>query len=136
MSLEGLKIAREIMQQPALKPFVQAERLPGPKLVTDEELFEYGCANAKTDHHPVGTCRMGTDHMSVVGPDLKVRGIEGLRVCDSSVMPRIPSCNTNGPTIMVGEKGADIIRGLDPLPAAIFAWERNDTRPRARSELC
>ena len=136
MSLEGLRIAREIMRQPALEPFVQAERLPGPELATDEDLFEYGCANAKTDHHPVGTCKMGTDRMSVVDLDLKVRGIEGLRICDSSVMPRIPSCNTNGPTIMVGEKGADIIRGLDPLPAAIFAWERNDTRARARSEVC
>src|SRR5690606_4040774 len=114
MSLEGLKIAREIMQQDALKPYVMAERLPGPKVVTDDDLFDYACANAKTDHHPVGTCKMGTDAMAVVDLDLKVRGLEGLRVCDSSVMPRVPSCNTNAPTIMIGEKGADIIRGLDP----------------------
>jgi len=103
--------------------------------VTEEQLFDYGCANAKTDHHPVGTCKMGTDDMAVVDLDLKVRGIEGLRVCDSSVMPRVPSCNTNGPTIMVGEKGSDIIRNRDPLPAAIFAHERNDARPRARAEI-
>ncbi|WP_028747811.1 GMC family oxidoreductase [Rhizobium mesoamericanum] len=133
MSLEGLKIAREIMQQAALKPYVLAERLPGPKVMTDEQLFEYGCANAKTDHHPVGTCKMGMGPDAVVGLDLKVHGLEGLRVCDSSVMPRVPSCNTNAPTIMVGERGSDLIRGLPPLPAAIFAHERNETRPRARA---
>lgn len=120
MSIEGLKIARDIMRQNALKPYVMAERLPGPAFNTDEELFEYGCANAKTDHHPVGTCRMGTDGMAVVDLDLKVRGIDGLRVCDSSVMPRVPSCNTNAPTIMVGEKGADIIRGREALPQHVF----------------
>ncbi|ERI12925.1 choline dehydrogenase-like flavoprotein [Ochrobactrum intermedium] len=125
MSLEGLKIAREIMQQDALKLYVMAERLPGPKVVTDDDLFDYACANAKTDHHPVGTCKMGTDAMAVVDLDLKVRGLQGLRVCDSSIMPRVPSCNTNAPTIMIGEKGADIIRGLDPLPPVVFSWERN-----------
>ena len=135
MSLEGLKIAREIFQQAALKPYILAERLPGPKVQTDEQLFDYGCANAKTDHHPVGTCRMGTDSMAVVGLDLRVRGLQGLRVCDSSVMPRVPSCNTNAPTIMVGEKGADIIREREPLPAAVFAHERNDRRPRARADI-
>ncbi|HCL64671.1 MAG TPA: alanine-phosphoribitol ligase, partial [Rhizobium sp.] len=135
MSIEGLKIAREIMSQAALKPYVMAERLPGPKRVTDEDLFDYGCANAKTDHHPVGTCKMGTDDMAVVGLDLKVRGLEGLRVCDSSVMPRVPSCNTNAPTIMVGEKGADIVRGRPPLPPAILTHERNDQRPRARANI-
>jgi len=132
MSLEGLKTAREIMQQDALKPYVMAERLPGPKVVSDDDLFDYACANAKTDHHPVGTCRMGTDAMSVVDLELKVRGLEGLRVCDSSIMPRVPSCNTNAPTIMVGEKGADIIRGLDPLPPTVFSWEKNEHKRRAR----
>ncbi|MGC4392564.1 GMC family oxidoreductase [Agrobacterium sp. M50-1] len=135
MSLEGLKIAREIFQQAALKPYIMAERLPGPKVMTDDELFEYGCANAKTDHHPVGTCKMGNGPESVVGLDLKVHGLEGLRVCDSSVMPRVPSCNTNAPTIMVGEKGADLIRGLAPLAPAIFSYERNETRPRARAQV-
>lgn len=132
MSLEGLKIAREILQQDALKPYVMAERLPGPKVVSDDDLFDYACANAKTDHHPVGTCRMGTDAMAVVDLELKVRGLEGLRVCDSSIMPRVPSCNTNAPTIMVGEKGADIIRGLDPLPPVVFSWEKNEHKRRAR----
>ena len=132
MSLEGLKIAREIMQQDALKPYVMAERLPGPKVLSDDDLFDYACANAKTDHHPVGTCKMGTDAMAVVDLDLRVRGLEGLRVCDSSIMPRVPSCNTNAPTIMVGEKGADIIRGFDPLPPVVFSWEKNEQKRRAR----
>jgi choline dehydrogenase-like flavoprotein len=135
MSIEGLRIAREIMQQAALKPYVLAERLPGPEIRTDEQLFDYGCANAKTDHHPVGTCKMGTDDMAVVDLDLRVHGLRGLRVCDSSVMPRVPSCNTNAPTIMVGEKGADIIRQMEPLPPAVFAHERNDLRPRARADI-
>ncbi|WP_339758575.1 GMC family oxidoreductase N-terminal domain-containing protein [uncultured Hoeflea sp.] len=135
MSIEGLKLAREIMAQAALKPYVMAERLPGPSVMSDDELFEYGCANAKTDHHPVGTCKMGIGQDAVVGLDLKVRGLEGLRVCDSSVMPRVPSCNTNAPTIMVGEKASDMIRGLPPLPSAIFTDERNDTRPRSRSDI-
>jgi choline dehydrogenase-like flavoprotein len=78
---------------------------------------------------------MGNGPESVVGLDLKVHGLEGLRVCDSSVMPRVPSCNTNAPTIMVGEKGADLIRGLGPLAPAIFSHERNETRPRARAQV-
>lgn len=135
MSLEGLKIAREIFQQAALKPYIMAERLPGPKVMTDDELFDYGCANAKTDHHPVGTCKMGNGPDAVVGLDLRVHGLEGLRVCDSSVMPRVPSCNTNAPTIMVGEKGADLIRGLAPLAPTIFSHERNETRSRARAQV-
>lgn len=135
MSIDGLKIAREIMRQPALKDFVLAERLPGPAIDGDDALFDYGCANAKTDHHPVGTCRMGTGPQAVVGLDLKVHGLEGLRVCDSSVMPRVPSCNTNAPTIMVGEKGADLIRDRPPLPPAVFEHERNARLPRARTDV-
>ena len=135
MSIEGLKLAREIMRQPALKPFVLAERLPGPEAMTDEALYAYGCAHAKTDHHPVGTCRMGTGPEAVVDLDLRVHGLEGLRVCDSSVMPRIPSCNTNAPTIMIGEKGSDLILGRPALPQAVFQHERNDARPRARQML-
>lgn len=113
LAIEGLRVAREIMRQPALKRFVMAERLPGETLNTDTELFDYACVHAKTDHHPVGTCRIGpTNHRtSVVTPDLRVIGLEGLRVADASVMPFIPSCNTNAPTIMVAEKAADHILG-------------------------
>jgi choline dehydrogenase-like flavoprotein len=113
MAIQGLRLAREIMRQPALKRFVQNEVLPGPALQTDRDLFEYACANAKTDHHPVGTCRMGPagDPTSVVTHDLKLIGLDGLRVVDASVMPLVPSCNTNAPTIMVAEKAADHILG-------------------------
>lgn len=124
MSIKGLRLAREIMRQKALAPYVLREVLPGPKLTSEDELFDYGCRSSKTDHHPVGTCRMGHDAMGVVTPDLRLRGIEGLRVCDASVMPRIPSSNTNAPTIMVGEKGADLILGREPLPPAVFSGNR------------
>jgi len=114
MAIKGLRLAREIMRQPALKRYVQNEVLPGTRLVTDEELFDYACANAKTDHHPVGTCRIGAadDPSSVVTPELKLIGLDGLRIVDASVMPFVPSCNTNAPTIMVAEKAADHILGL------------------------
>ena len=107
----GVRLARDILRQPALKPFLAGERIPGPTVNTDKELFEHLCENAKTQHHPVGTCKMGTDAMAVVAPDLKVHGIDGLRVCDSSIMPHINSSNTNAPTIMIGERAADIIKG-------------------------
>ncbi len=116
LAIAGLRIARDILRQKALAPFIEAERLPGPGAVTDEDLFAYACRTAKTDHHPVGTCRMGRDAMAVVDPEtLAVHGLEGLRVCDSSTMPRLVSSNTNAPTIMIGEKAADAIRGLPPL---------------------
>ena len=112
-ALGGLRLARTIMGQAALKRFVLAEVLPGTQLNTDQELSDYACAHAKTDHHPVGTCRIGPANRatSVVTPDLRVIGLEGLRVVDASVMPRVPSCNTNAPAIMVAEKGADHILG-------------------------
>lgn len=123
-SLNGLEIARDILSQPALKPFLAREALPGPDVKTRDDLFDYACRLAKTQHHPVGTCRMGKGPDAVVDPELKVRGIEGLRVCDSSIMPTINSSNTNAPTIMIGEKASDMIRDLPPLPAAVL--EHND----------
>jgi choline dehydrogenase-like flavoprotein len=109
MSIKGLELAREIMRQDALKPFVLAERLPGPETVSNEDLIAYACRHAKTDHHPCGTCRMGRDEAAVVTPDLKLRGLDGLRVCDASIMPTIVSANTNAATIMIAEKASDMI---------------------------
>ncbi|UJW87268.1 GMC family oxidoreductase [Devosia sp. SL43] len=126
MSLEGLRMAREIFRQPALRSYILDERLPGSDKVSDEALFDYACASAKTDHHPVGTCKMGVDDMAVVDPQLRVRGLTGLRVCDTSIIPRVPSCNTNAPAVMVGEKGSDLIRGLDPLPPQLFRANLNE----------
>ena len=110
MSIKGLKIAREIIAQNALKPFVMAERLPGPKVVTDEDYFNYACTHSKTDHHPAGTCRMGSDPAAVIDARLKFNGIENLRVADASIMPTVISSNTNAAAIMIGEKAADMIR--------------------------
>ncbi len=110
MSIRGLKLAREMMRQNALKPYVMAERLPGPGVQSDQDYFNYACKNAKTDHHPAGTCRMGADAEAVVSPRLKFNGIEGLRVADASIMPTVVSSNTNAATIMIAEKAADMIR--------------------------
>ncbi|MGE0279385.1 MAG: GMC family oxidoreductase [Rhizobiaceae bacterium] len=120
MSIKGLRLAREIMRQKSLERYVMREVLPGPSLQSDDDLFDYACRTSKTDHHPVGTCKMGHDNMAVVTPDLKLRGVDGLRVCDASIMPRVPSSNTNAPTIMVGEKGADLILGREPLAPVVF----------------
>jgi len=111
LAIQGLRLAREIMSQQALKRYVLEERLPGRGKVSEQDLFEYACSNGKTDHHPVGTCKMGrpSDPLTVVTPDLRMVGLTGLRVVDASVMPRVPSCNTNAPTIMVAEKAADLI---------------------------
>jgi choline dehydrogenase-like flavoprotein len=125
MSIRGLRLAREIMRQPVLASYIAREVLPGPGIKSDDQLIDYACRTAKTDHHPVGTCKMGNDGMAVVSPDLKVRGIEGLSVCDVSIMPRVPSSNTNAPTIMVGEKGADLIIGREPLLPAVFSGNRS-----------
>ncbi|SNR60096.1 GMC family oxidoreductase [Puniceibacterium sediminis] len=110
MSIRGLRMVREIMSQAALKPYVLAERLPGPDLTTDDDLAAYAAAHAKTDHHPAGTCRMGVDPDAVVDPRLRFNGIAGLRVVDASIMPRLVSANTNATAIMIAEKAADMIR--------------------------
>lgn len=115
MSILGLKLAQEIMRQDALKPYVKAERLPGPDVRSDEDYFQYACRHAKTDHHPAGTCRMGPDPAAVVDPQLRFNGIERLRVVDASIMPTLVSSNTNAPTIMIAEKAADMIRAAHGL---------------------
>jgi choline dehydrogenase-like flavoprotein len=112
MNLRGLRLAREIMRQPALKPYILAERGPGEAAQSDADLIAYAHRMAKTDHHPCGTCSMGPGEMSVVSPELKVHGLQGLRVVDSSIMPFIISSNTNAATLMIAEKASDMILGL------------------------
>jgi choline dehydrogenase-like flavoprotein len=111
MSLRGLEKTREIARQPALARFIRKEHMPGPEATTKQALTAYAKRFGKTDYHPVGTCKMGVDAMAVVDPQCRVHGIDGLRVADSSVMPRLISSNTNAATIMIGEKASDMIRG-------------------------
>jgi len=108
--VEGFKKSREIFAQAALKPFVGPEYIPAGNPRSDAEIAAFVRSHAETIYHPVGTCRMGTDAMAVVDPALKVRGIDGLRVVDASVMPAVVSGNTNAPTIMIAEKAADLVR--------------------------
>ena len=107
----ALRWARRMAAQPALAAVIDHEMHPGPELATDEALLAFARATGTTIYHPVGTCRMGGDPAAVVDSELRVVGVEGLRVVDASVMPRLVSGNTNAPTIMIGEKAADLIRG-------------------------
>jgi choline dehydrogenase-like flavoprotein len=111
VAVEGIRQSREIMSQHALAKYIKSEHFPGTTVRTQAQYEEYAQQYGRTGYHPVGTCKMGVDEMSVVDPQLRVRGIEGLRVADSSVMPRIVSSNTNAPTLMIAEKAADLIRG-------------------------
>lgn len=108
--LASLKLSREVGEAKALREFRAREIAPGPDVRTDEELIEYGMRNLITYHHQAGTCKMGIDNMAVVSPaDLRVYGIDGLRVADASVMPSVTSGNTNAPSIMIGERCADFL---------------------------
>ena len=113
----GLKLAREIVRQPALDAFRGAEIDPGAGVQTDEALLEYVRQNSETLYHPVGTCRMGADAHAVVDTELRVRGVRGLRVVDASVMPTVPNGNTNAAVLMLAEKAAELIRYGAPAEA-------------------
>lgn len=108
--VSGAKQVREIFTMPSLARHTLGQMMPDPLPQSDAEWEEAIRNFSGIGYHPVATCRMGGDQASVVDPRLKVRGIEGLRVCDASIMPVMPAANTNAPTIMVGEKGADMIR--------------------------
>jgi choline dehydrogenase-like flavoprotein len=108
-NVEGLKILRKILNAPAMQPFVAEEIFPGTKIRTDDDLLKFCRDTGSTVYHPVSTCRMGSDPLAVVDQKLKVRGIEGLRVVDGSIMPDLVSGNTNAPIIMIAEKAADMI---------------------------
>lgn len=109
--LDALKMSRRIVEQPALRAYAKRETRPSLDVRSDDQLLDYIKRCGQTSWHPIGTCRMGGDATSVVDPQLRVRGVERLRVVDSSIMPTMPSSNTNAGSIMIGEKGADLLRG-------------------------
>jgi choline dehydrogenase len=109
-TVAGMQIARKIMQNPAIAKYIAYENHPGDKVQTYDEWLDFARGSGQTTYHVIGTCKMGRDPMAVVDDRLRVHGIAGLRVIDASVMPTVPSGNTNAPTIMVAEKGADMIK--------------------------
>lgn len=110
VAVAGLKWARKIGEAPALAPYVDHEMDPGAAVASDAQLLEFARLAGSTIYHPVGTCQMGHGPMAVVDDQLRVKGLEGLRVVDASIMPRLVSGNTNAPTIMIAEKASDMIR--------------------------
>ncbi len=109
--IDGIKITQEVGHTRSMRKFVDREHFPGPDVKTKKDYIAMARANARSSYHPVGTCKMGTDKMAVVDPYCRVHGLDGLRICDSSIMPAVVSSNTNAPTIALAEKAADLIRG-------------------------
>jgi choline dehydrogenase len=106
VTLEAMRITRRIMTAPAMRGIASDEIAPGVNIQSDDELLDWVKHNAETTYHPVGTCKMGSDPMAVVDDQLRVHGIERLRVADASIMPTLTSGNTNAPSIMIGEKAS------------------------------
>jgi len=113
----GLKLIRRILANPHMQHLIDREFQPGPAVETDEQLLDYARRRGGTVYHPTSTCRMGSDPLAVVNAELRVRGIDGLRVADASIMPTVVSGNTNAATIMIGEKLADMARQQISLAA-------------------
>jgi len=113
----GFRIARNLAAQSSMAPFVGAEFFPGPKCETDDEIDEHIRKTSITVHHPLGTCKIGpaSDPLAVVDTELRVHGLERLRVIDASVLPDMPTGNINAAVIMAAEKAADLIRGIQPV---------------------
>jgi choline dehydrogenase-like flavoprotein len=109
--IEAIKITQDVGHSRSMKKFVASEHFPGPSCKTKQDYIAMAKSSARSSYHPVGACKMGVDEWAVVSPALQVHGIEALRVCDSSTMPRVVSSNTNAPTIAMAEKAADLIRG-------------------------
>jgi choline dehydrogenase len=114
--LAGLRIAERLCDTAALRPYVGAPMAPWPGKVDDAKLATFVREHAQTAFHPVGTCRMGSDDTAVVDDELRVRGLDGLRVVDASVMPRIIRGHTHAPTVMIAERAADLIRARNHKP--------------------
>lgn len=118
VTIAVLKLMRRIATQPALKSLIVREVRPGKDVVSDDELLDYARRTGQTCWHPSGTCRMGTDAGAVVDPQLRVHGVDGIRVVDASVMPFLVASNTNIPTIMIAERAADLIKASARQAAA------------------
>jgi choline dehydrogenase-like flavoprotein len=116
--LDALEAARAVGGAKALGGWRAAEVLPGPAVSSKKDKLAFLAKAAFTHHHPVGSCRMGVDDQAVVGPDLKLRGIEGLYVCDASVIPSITTGPVNAAVIAIAERASDLLKGQRPLPPA------------------
>lgn len=130
-----VRLTREIFAQPAFDPYRGRELQPGPDVVSDEAIDAFIRRKVESAYHPCGTCRMGRpdDPGAVVDPQLRVIGMEGLRVADTAIMPVVTTGNLNAPAIMIGEKASDLIRGRDPLPASNAGfYEAPDWQTRQR----
>lgn len=112
---DGIRLTREIIAQDALAPYRGRELSPGPQARSDAELDAFARTYGETSHHPSCTCKMGYDDKAVVDGEAKVHGLQGLRVVDASIMPKVVTANLNAPTIMLAEKLSDVIRGREPL---------------------
>ncbi|MBI1212852.1 MAG: choline dehydrogenase [Alphaproteobacteria bacterium] len=129
---EGVKILRKVFAQKPFDPFRGPELMPGATVTTDDEIDDFVRRTAETIYHPIGTARMGHDRLAVVDGELKVHGVQGLRVVDASVMPTLVGGNTNAPTIMIAEKASDMILGKPaPPPEPIHVAEDNYDRVAA-----
>ena len=119
--MHGFKLAREVAYQKALDPYRDAETNPGDKVKTDAEIDDWIRRTVITAHHPCGTCPMGATPDTVLDPQMRVRGVTGLRVVDAAAMPDLVSAHINACVLMMAEKASDMILGRTPLPAALDA---------------
>jgi choline dehydrogenase len=111
--IEGIKLTRRLVQGQAMRPFLGEEISPGLSTISDEDLTRHICETFQTVYHPVGTCKMGSDGTAVVDTDLRVHGLERLRVVDASIMPTIIGGHIHAPTVMIAEKAAEMIKQGD-----------------------
>jgi choline dehydrogenase len=134
--VEAVRVARRILNQPALAPYNGGETSPGPTVESDEEILAWVGRDAETALHPSCTCRMGTDAESVVDPStMRVHGVDGVRVVDASVFPYVTNGNIYAPTMMVAERASDVIRGLTPLAPQWVEYYRHGSADDGRSLL-
>jgi len=128
--VEAVRVARRLLNQPAMAPYNAGEVSPGPSVETDQEILDWVAKEGETALHPSCTCKMGTDDMAVVDPDsLRVHGLDGLRVVDASVMPYVTNGNIYAPVMMIAEKAADLILGNEPLPPSKAEFYRHRQHP-------